>query len=177
MAAALGQNPAETEEAGDELARRLSFVHHAGHDDLPDGTRSDFYAFGHGLYREVLYQRQAAARRSRGHTRIANRLGEMFAGRGATVAREMAMHYESAGNWQRAATALRAAARHAWQRHSCSEAAQLVDRTLAIGHNLSDEEREVLEREIHDEFDVLLASAESSKCPPTGTAKNFTFSG
>jgi predicted ATPase len=162
VAAALGQDPAETEEECDELARRLSFVHRAGHDDLPDGTRSDFYTFGHGLYREVLYQKQAAARRAKGHTRIANRLGEMFAGREANVAREMAMHYEAAGNWLRAANALRAAARHAWQRHANSEAVQLLDRTLAIAENLSDEERDILEREIHDEFEAALVAADGS---------------
>ena len=32
---------------------------------MPDGSRSAFYVFAHGLYREVLYQRQSAARRAR----------------------------------------------------------------------------------------------------------------
>jgi predicted ATPase len=54
VAAALEKDPAEIEEALDDLARRLYFVERAGEDELPDGTRSGFYIFAHGLYREVL---------------------------------------------------------------------------------------------------------------------------
>ncbi|MHB1936010.1 MAG: AAA family ATPase [Acidobacteriaceae bacterium] len=154
VAAALEQDLAETEEACDKLARRLCFVHRAGHDELPDGTRSDFYAFAHGLYREVLYQKQAASRRAKGHVRIAERLGELFAGREESVAREMAMHYEAAGNWKRAANALRAAARHAQQKQSYAEAAQLLRHALGIVQNLGETDRQVAEREIQRELDL-----------------------
>jgi DNA-binding winged helix-turn-helix (wHTH) protein len=118
VAAALEKDSAETEEACDGLARRLHFVVRAGQDELPDGTTSAFYVFAHGLYREVLYRRQAAARRARRHIRIAERLGELFAGREAKVAREIAMHYEAAGDRERAAKAL-AAARHDRQAGVC----------------------------------------------------------
>lgn len=155
VAAALEQDPAETGEACDALARRLSFVHRAGHDELPDGTRSDFYAFAHGLYREVLYQKQAAAQRAKGHIRIAERLGELFAGREANVAREMAAHFEAAGNWQRAASALRTAARHARQRQAYSEAAQLLEHTLWIAENLSEIDRETVGQEIHGDLEMV----------------------
>lgn len=119
VAAALEKDSVETEEACDGLARRLHFVVRAGQDELPDGTTSAFYVFAHGLYREVLYQRQPAARRARRHIRIAERLGEMFAGREAKVAREIAMHYEAAGDQERAARALQAAARHAQHAGVC----------------------------------------------------------
>jgi predicted ATPase len=91
----------------------LHFVVRAGQDELPDGTKSSFYVFAHGLYREVLYQRQAATRRARRHIRIAERLGELFAGREMNVAREMAMHFEAAGEIERAAIVLESAARQA----------------------------------------------------------------
>jgi predicted ATPase len=110
VAAALEKDLAETEEACDHLARRLHFVVRAGQDELPDGTTSAFYVFAHRLYREVLYQRQSTARRARRHVRIAERLGELFAGREADVARERAMHYEAAGDRDRAARVLQAAA-------------------------------------------------------------------
>jgi predicted ATPase len=106
VSAALGNDPVETEEACDALARRLHFVVRAGQDELPDGTRSPFYVFRHGLYREFLYQRQAAARRARGHIRIADRLGQLFAGREASVAREIAMHFKAACEPERAAATL-----------------------------------------------------------------------
>ena len=44
------------------------------------GARSEFYVFVHGLYREVLYRRQAAARRATWHVRIAERLGDAVCG-------------------------------------------------------------------------------------------------
>ena len=81
VAAALEEDAAAIEEACDDLARRLYFVRRAGQDELPDGTRSAFYVFAHGLYREVLYQRQSTSRRARRHTRIAERLAQLFAGR------------------------------------------------------------------------------------------------
>jgi predicted ATPase len=120
VAAALQKDPLETEEACDALARRLHFVLRAGQDELPDGSRSAFYVLAHGLYREVLYQRQSEARRARRHVRIAERLGEMFVGREADVARERAIHYEAAGDRERAASVLYAAAIERQQAGVCS---------------------------------------------------------
>ncbi|MGA2537325.1 MAG: AAA family ATPase [Terracidiphilus sp.] len=111
VAAALEKDEIETEEECDALARRLHFVVRAGQDELPNGSTSAFYVFAHGLYREVLYRRQTPARRSRRHIRIAERLGQLFAGREENVAREMATHYEAAGDLERAARALKSAER------------------------------------------------------------------
>jgi predicted ATPase len=119
------------------------------------------------LYREVLYQRQVATRRAKRHIRIAERLGELFAGREANVAREMALHYEAAGNWQRAASALRAAARHAQQRQAYAEAAELLEHALRIAENLSEMERRTEVREIRSELmmarEALTAGADHQR--------------
>jgi predicted ATPase len=172
VAAALQKDAAETEEACDELARRLYFMKRAGQDDLPDGTRSPFYVFTHGLYREVLYQRQSATRRARRHIRIADRLGELFRGREAGVAREMAMHYEVAGDWVRAIDALRVAARQAEQRQAFADAAELLERAVRIAQNLSGVEREAVEQDIPRE---LIAARDtqnlSAKQPPKAPQK------
>jgi predicted ATPase len=153
VATALEEDPVEIEEACDGLARRLYFLERAGQDELPDGTRSAFYVFAHGLYREVLYQRQVATQRAKRHIRVAERLGELFAGREANVAREMALHYEAACNWQRAASALRAAAQHAQQqRQAYAEAAELLEHALRITENLSEMERGTAVREIRGEL-------------------------
>ena len=141
VAAALQGEMAQIEEFCEGLARRLHFVNRAGEDELPDGTRSAFYVFAHGLYREVLYQRQAPASRARRHVRIAERVAELFAGREAIVAREMAHHYEAAGKWLGAANALRSAARHAQQRQAHAEAAELLAKAAHVAENLGDGER------------------------------------
>ncbi len=132
VAAALACDEAEAEEMCDGLARRLHFLERAGEDELPGGERSAFYAFAHQLYREVLYRRQAAPRRAQRHVRIAERLGQLFRGREADVAREMATHFEAAGSRQRAVQALRAAAQHAANRQAHAEAAELRERALGI---------------------------------------------
>lgn len=132
MAAALGEDAIELEELCDALARRVHFLERAGQDELPDGSRSAFYVFTHGLYREVFYQRQAVARRAERHVRIAERLGELFKGREANVAQEMAMHFEAAGHWERAAAALRTAADHAGLRQVHLVAAELRERASRI---------------------------------------------
>jgi len=132
VAAAVDCDPAEVEERCDALARDLHFVERAGEDELPGGACSPFYVFAHEVYREVLYQRQTASRRAQRHVRIAQRLAELFKGREADVAREMAMHYEAAGEMRRAAEALRAAASHAARRNAQFEAAELSDRAARI---------------------------------------------
>ncbi|MGP8253366.1 MAG: AAA family ATPase [Terracidiphilus sp.] len=132
VAAAVGCDPAEVEERCDAMARDLHFVERAGEDELPGGARSAFYVFAHEVYRDVLYQRQSAARRAQRHVRIAERLAQLFKGREADVAREMAMHFEAAGEMKRAAQALRAAATHAADRNAHLEAAELNDRAAQI---------------------------------------------
>jgi predicted ATPase/DNA-binding winged helix-turn-helix (wHTH) protein len=152
VAAALKKEAAQVEETCDGLARRLHFVERGGEDELPSGMRSEFYVFVHGLYREVLYRRQAAARRATWHGRIAQRLGEIFAGREASVAREMAMHYEAAGEWDRAIAAQRAAARHAREHEAHTEATRLLEEALRLAEKLSRRERGAKVREIRDDL-------------------------
>lgn len=155
VAAVLERDSDYVEELSDDLARRTGLVHRAGHDDLPDGTQSDFYTFTHELYREALYQRQPTGRRAKGHIRIAERLRELFAGREANVAKEIAMQYEAAGNWPRTAYALREAARHAHARHAYQESVQLLEHTLRIAENMSAAERGVIAREIEGELEMV----------------------
>jgi DNA-binding winged helix-turn-helix (wHTH) protein len=143
VAAALEEDACNIEDACEALARRCCFMQRAGSDELPDGTTSGFYAFTHGLYREVLYQRQASTRRARWHLRVAERLGQLFAGRESHVAREMAMHYEAAGNWRLGTQALRSAARYAIERGAHVEAAELLERALRITSDRSDAHDEV----------------------------------
>lgn len=156
--AALDENPESVEEICNALERRTGLIRRAGHDDLPNGTRSDFYTFGHEFYREVLYQRQTTARRAKGHMRIAERLQTLFAGREATVAREIAIQYEAAGNWQRTVSTLRECARHSQERHAYQEAAHLLEHALRIAGNLSDPERSILAEILESELEGVRES-------------------
>jgi predicted ATPase len=155
VAAVLERDSDYVEELSDNLARRTGLVHRAGHDDLPDGTQSDFYTFTHDFYREALYQRQPTGRRAKGHIRIAERLRELFAGREANVGKEIATQYEAAGNWPRTANALRDAARHAHARHAYQESIQLLEHCLRIAENMGDTERVAIAKEIERELSLI----------------------
>jgi predicted ATPase/DNA-binding winged helix-turn-helix (wHTH) protein len=153
VAAALEEDAAEIEEACAGLARRLHFVERGGQDELPNGMRSEFYVFVHGLYREVLYRRQAAARRATWHARIAERLGTLFAERMWAVAREMAMHFEAAGERGRAVSALQSAARCARDRQEHNDATQLLEEALRMAEKLGEHARGADLRAIREELE------------------------
>jgi DNA-binding winged helix-turn-helix (wHTH) protein len=165
VAAAVEADAGEVEDMCDDLARRLYFVRRAGEDELPDGTRSAFYVFAHGLYREVLYQRQSPARRARRHTRIAERLAQLFAGREVNVAQEMAMHYESAGNWHRAVSVLISAAQNARGRQAFLEAEAMLERARRLAENLGDPQRRALEEAIRMELAAMRESLSATTTP------------
>lgn len=150
-AAALEVNTSEAEEQYEALAKQTTFVHAGGHDELPDGTRSSFYVFSNRIYRDVLYQRQPAARRSLAHLRIAERLKTLFADRETSIALELAAHFEAAGDWGRAADALCISANNAIERQSGADAAGLLTRSLELLQNLpawqrSDREERIQQR-------------------------------
>jgi predicted ATPase len=150
VAAALEQDVAEIEEICEAMSRRLHFLERAGEDELPDGSRSTFFVFAHGLYREVLYQRQSQSRRARMHARIAERLTALFTGREDNVTREVAYHYEAAGQWERAVQVLCASAHQAQQRHAYAEAAGLLEDALKMAGNLKGSVGSECIREITD---------------------------
>jgi len=177
VAAALEESPEHIEELCDDLERRRGLVHRAGHDDLPDGTRSDFYSFAHPLYREVLYQRQTTGRRAKGHMRIAERLRTLFAGREGNVAREIAMQCEAAGNWQSTARALCMGARYAYERSAYLESTQFLEHALRMAENMGDAERSVTVKEINGELEIVREMIARTKTAATeGQLKIDVFS-
>ncbi len=116
---------------------------------MPDGTRSAFYVFAHGLYREVLRARQSPARRAKRHLRVAEKL---FAGRKMDVSSELAMHFEAAAEWARAAQALCTAAGTAMRRGARDEGVKLTERALRLLENLSEPEPQAAERKTRQQI-------------------------
>lgn len=147
-AAALKEDVLDVEDGYASLARRTRLLNAAGQDELPDGTRSSFYVFAHGLFREALYSRQPAARRAERHRRVAERLKSLFAGSEASIALELAQHYEAAGSWKEAIEALRLAADVAATRDADHAARELLRRALDLSVNLKADERNLTERNL-----------------------------
>jgi hypothetical protein len=86
---------------------------------------------------------------------MADCLGRLFAGRESSVAREMAMHYEAAGDWSRAATALHAAARHAQNRRANRDAAELLEHALYLLENLNPVNHPPIARDLCSDLAVV----------------------
>jgi predicted ATPase len=145
-AAALKEDVMDVEDEYASLARRTRLLNAAGQDELPDGTRSSFYVFAHGLFREALYARQPAARRAERHRRVAEHLKSLFFGNEANIASELAQHYEAAGSWKEAIEALRLAADTAANRDADHAARELLKRALDLSENLREDERKTTER-------------------------------
>jgi predicted ATPase len=155
-AAALDGDLEDIEAQYETLARRLHFLHPAGHDELPDGTQSAFYVFAHGLYREVLRARQSPARRAKRHLRVAEKLEKLFAGREMDVSSELALHFEAAAEWSRAAQALCTAAGNALRRGARDEGLKTTERALRLLENLGEPDREAAEKKIRQQISGLM---------------------
>jgi predicted ATPase len=151
-AAALDGDLEDIEDQYEKLTRRLHFLHPAGHDELPDGTQSASYVFAHGLYREVLRARQSPARRAKRHLRVAEKLQKLFDGRELDVSSELAMHFEAAAEWARAAQALCTAAGTAMRRGARDEGVKLTERALRLLENLSEPDRQAAEKKTRQQI-------------------------
>ncbi len=132
----------------DALARRGHILRLADTQQLPDGRIVQRYSFVHALYREVLYERQAPARRTMLHRRKAERLEEVFAGALDEVEAEMAEHFEKGADWARAVKHLRRAADVAAKRFSLEGARANLQHALALAGRLSPSERSAAEIEV-----------------------------
>lgn len=170
VAAALGRDLASTEEACDALAQRLSFVKRAGEDDLPDGTRSSFYVFAHAMFREVLYQRQSAARRAARHVRVAERLRAIFYGRDELIARDAAAHYEAAGDCANAIAMLRIALRRAMNMQAFGEAAELHERIACLEARMHPSEKRDGATDVYDDL-MWSRDSDNAHQPRSNSAK------
>ena len=104
------------------VARDRQFFVADGETTWPDGFRSARYRFRHALYQEVLYARISPDRRARLHRSVGDRLERAYRKQAATIAAELAMHFEQGRLPARALTHLHQAARNAVDRSAYAEA-------------------------------------------------------
>jgi DNA-binding winged helix-turn-helix (wHTH) protein/tetratricopeptide (TPR) repeat protein len=122
VAAALQAEPPQVEDTCEELATEGSFLVEAGVAEWPDGTVAGRYRFRHALYRQVLYEGIAAARRVRLHRAIGERLEAGFGAHAGEHAAELAMHFGRGHAHERALHFHELAAAAALERHAPHEA-------------------------------------------------------
>ncbi len=137
LARATGTDGLKLEELCDDLAQRFHFLKPGTVHNLPNGTLTTRYAFTHALYQDVLLQRVGAARRAKLHQSIGEWMEEASADRAGDVAAELAMHFEQARDYWRAANYLEQAAENAIVRCANREAAALASRGIALLRKLA----------------------------------------
>jgi predicted ATPase len=115
-----------------DLVRRQRFLRPAGVGEWPDGTVAARFAFRHDLYREAVSERLGTSRRRALHLRIGEWREQAYGERAKEIAPTLAVHFEEAGDWLRAARYRRHASEQAQQRHAPREAAEHARRGVTL---------------------------------------------
>lgn len=132
VAAALELSEAAVDSVCEGLARREQLVAVRGPVEWPDGTLTEAYAFRHALYQEVLYWRIGSSRRVRLHRAIGARLEAGYGTEGASIAVELAEHFERGNDDRGAARYHRLAGETALTRFAAAAAQVHLRRGLAL---------------------------------------------
>jgi DNA-binding winged helix-turn-helix (wHTH) protein/tetratricopeptide (TPR) repeat protein len=132
LASSLGWTEDETESRCAALARQGTFIRDAGVFEWPGGSFSSRFRFIHALYREVVYERVPAGRRSRLHLLIGLELEKAYGAQVDDNANQLARHFEFGGDYRRALRYLRLAAEQALRRSAHREAMSLLQSGLRL---------------------------------------------
>ena len=169
VSAALETDLADVEVRCEELSRRHQFIRELGAQLLPNGQAVGRFAFVHALYRQVLYDRMSASRRMQLHRRVGLRGEELYGERAREIAAELAMHFEQAADYHRAARYLEHAAVNDMQRSAYREAIAVSRRGLELLAMLPDtDERARRELRLRIALGAPLIATEGYATPEVG---------
>lgn len=135
---ALGLDAADVEERLEVLDRVHAFVSLVGEEELPDRTLALRYRFVHVLYQNALYVSLRPTRRAKLSGAVAESLLAHHGEKSAHVAAELALLYEAARDFDRAAEQCLIAARNAVRVFAPQEAVVLARRGLKLLEALPD---------------------------------------
>ena len=132
LAAATGGDPAEVEERLESIERDHFFVRRIGEREFPDATLSLHLRFIHVLYQNALYATLSPTRRTTLSAATANAILRLHPGSHVSVAHEVALLFESARDFSRAAEFFKVAADRAAGVFANQEAAALARKGLEM---------------------------------------------
>jgi predicted ATPase/transcriptional regulator with XRE-family HTH domain len=138
VSAVLGDDLEDVESRCDALSGRHQFIEYSGTQLFPNGQTVSRFRFVHAVYQQVLYERLLASRRVDAHRRIGHRGEDVYGTRTNEIAAELAMHFEQATDYGRAARYLHQAAVNALRRSAYREAIVLSRRGLELLARLPD---------------------------------------
>ena len=148
VAMMLSRDVLEVEAQCAELAERQQFLKVRGPRALSDGTYTQDFAFGHALYREVLYRKLHHSERVRFHRRLADSLERLRSPVVPELAAELALHSEEGGDYERAVRYLMLAAHNATLRYAHREAIEVLEHARGLTHRVAPERAQELEVQI-----------------------------
>ena len=135
VAGALHQDARTIDDICETLASQQVLITEAGVAEWPDGSLTGRYRFRHALYRRVLYDSIAAARRVRLHRLIGLREEAGFGARVSERATQLAMHFTCGRDYLRALEYHELAGAAALERHAPHEAVSHFNAALdALAH-------------------------------------------
>jgi DNA-binding winged helix-turn-helix (wHTH) protein len=139
---------AEVEQICEELVRRQQFIQSGASHFFGGMNDSSHYEFRHSLYREALYLQIPPALRIEFHQGLAQQLESRYSVRGTSsddMASELALHFEYARDYERAAQYLVLSAGNAARRFAHRDSVQALGHALDLLARVPSEEARKLE--------------------------------
>jgi predicted ATPase len=133
---------ANVEEICDRLAGREQFLRPAGMEEIGDGSLSSHYEFRHALYREFLYKQIAVTEKRRFHGRLATKLEALISPASASLASQLALHFEEGRDFDSAIKHLTVAAENAARRYAHNDSIEILKHALELVANICEGTRE-----------------------------------
>lgn len=133
LAQVLEMPQAAVQEVLEDVARRVPWLRATGAKTLADARIASRYAFGHSMYRQVLYDQLAPAQRVQWHRQWAAALASAYGSAAGDVAAELALHYERGDMKAEAAQQLAIVSARALGRGAAHEALTAARRALELG--------------------------------------------
>jgi len=132
LASVVSADAADVEERLEDIERNHFFVQKIGEKEFPDGTLTLHLRFVHALYQNALYAMLTPARRTAVSAATANTLLRLYPDSQVSVAHQVALLFESARNFARAAEFFQIAAERAAGVFANQEAAALARKGLEM---------------------------------------------
>ena len=102
VAGLLGVDDLTLEERLDRFDKVNRLIQKRAEEELPDGTMAVRYRFAHAIYQNVLYSDLVSKRRRLLHHQVGERLLEHYGDQAASIATQLAMHFERGHDFARA---------------------------------------------------------------------------
>jgi DNA-binding winged helix-turn-helix (wHTH) protein/tetratricopeptide (TPR) repeat protein len=171
VAVALGVDALEVEGACRAWSQRGTFLRPMEDGAHPAGGFSSRAVFIHGLYQQVIYERIGTSRLVQIHRAIGEHLASAHGHHGGVAAAELAMHFERAREYARAAPFFATAGVGALRRSANREAIDLFDQGLAALQRCpEDARRAIVELELQVGLGAALAMTRGYAAPEVDRA-------